>query len=528
MCITRVKQSSNTVLSLCSYDANKNRGSIVMRFLSENLEGGSLGSSARAGFSESSRTRQNVRLPTNISSLSTKAKVVPDCSAKEPKDTITRAISPTPKPKLNTTPFRTPESKLAQGFKLIDNANKITSEPASSTPENRLKHAIPDSSDKKRKKARDKQVFDVGSEIEGISTLAAKVKQIPQITSQNNATKITSEPASSSTPENKSNHAVTSSSGKKRKKKRDKQVFDVGSEIECISTPAAKVKQIPQISSQKGTTSKAKETHVAMTSIRENLLVTPDQKKRTRPFPDMKPMNLVSKKHKSNASTIPSSSPGTFQKKAPFPTADANVPPTGAAVSPEQQKYTDSTKDAPHPESDSVNNISKYFYNKSKSNTNANGNMMTNQPKDDTNTKVKNAKQPKNDTTKTKVKNAKQPKIDTTNTEVKNAKQPKNDTTKTKVKNAKQPKDNTGAKGNKTKKPNDTGARENKTKQPKDGTDSKRSKTKKPHFSSRKVTFINHASVTKEVARKHPNGSYKIRIASDASGVKKTLREGKL
>ena len=497
MCITRVKQSSNTVLSLCSYDANKNRGSIVMRFLSENLEGGSLGSSARAGFSESSRTRQNVRLPTNISSLSTKAKVVPDCSAKEPKDTITRAISPTPKPKLNTTPFRTPESNLAQGFKLIDNANKITSEPASSTPENRLKHAIPDSSDKKRKKARDKQVFDVGSEIEGISTLAAKVKQIPQITSQNNATKITSEPASSSTPENKSKHAVTSSSGKKRKKKRDKQVFDVGSEIECISTPAAKVKQIPQISSQKGTTSKAKETHVAMTSIRENLLVTPDQKKRTRPFPDMKPMNLVSKKHKSNASTIPSSSPGTFQKKAPFPTADANVPPTGAAVSPEQQKYTDSTKDAPHPESDSVNNISKYFYNKSKSNTNANGNM-TNQPKDDTNTKVKNAKQPKNDTTKTK------------------------------VKNAKQPKDNTGAKGNKTKKPNDTGARENKTKQPKDGTDSKRSKTKKPHFSSRKVTFINHASVTKEAARKHPNGSYKIRIASDASGVKKTLREGKL
>ena len=496
MCITRVKQSSNTVLSLCSYDANKNRGSIVMRFLSENLEGGSLGSSARAGFSESSRTRQNVRLPTNISSLSTKAKVVPDCSAKEPKDTITRAISPTPKPKLNTTPFRTPESKLAQGFKLIDNANKITSEPASSTPENRLKHAIPDSSDKKRKKARDKQVFDVGSEIEGISTLAAKVKQTPQITSQNNATKITSEPASSSTPENKSNHAVTSSSGKKRKQKRDKQVFDVGSEIECISTPAAKVKQIPQISSQKGTTSKAKETHVAMTSIRENLLVTPDQKKRTRPFPDMKPMNLVSKKHKSNASTIPSSSPGTFQKKAPFPTADANVPPTGAAVSPEQQKYTDSTKNAPHPESDSVNNISKYFYNKSKSNTNANGNM-TNQPKDDTNTKVKNAKQPKNDTTKTK------------------------------VKNAKQPKDNTGAKGNKTKKPNDTGARENKTKQPKDGTDSKRSKTKKPHFSSRKVTFINHASVTKEVARKHPNGSYKIRIASDASGVKKTLREGK-
>ena len=92
----------------------------------------------------------------------------------------------------------------------------------------------------------------------------------------------------------------------------------------------------------------------------------------------------------------------------------------------------------------------------------------------------------------------------------------------------KQPKDNTGAKGNKTKKPNDTGARENKTKQPKDGTDSKRSKTKKPHFSSRKVTFINHASVTKEAARKHPNGSYKIRIASDASGVKKTLREGKL
>lgn len=75
------------------------------------------------------------------------------------------------------------------------------------------------------------------------------------------------------------------------------------------------------------------------------------------------------------------------------------------------------------------------------------------------------------------------------------------------------------------KKPNDTGARENKTKQPKDGTDSKRSKTKKPHFSSRKVTFINHASVTKEVARKHPNGSYKIRIASDASGVKKPLRE---
>ena len=470
-----------------------------MRFLSENLEGGSLGSSARAGFSESSRARQNARLPTNISSLSTKAKVVPDCSAKEPKDTITRAInetSPTPKPNLNTTPFRTPESKLAQGFKLIDNVNKITSEPASSTPENRLKHAIPDSTDRKRKKARDKQVLDVGSEIEGISTLAAKVKQIPQITSQNNATKITSEPPSSSTPENKSKHAVTSSSGKKRKKKRDKEVFDVGSDIECISTPAAKVKQIPQISSQKCTTSKAKETHVAMTSIRENLLVTPDQKKRTRPSPDMKPMNLISKEQKSNASTIPSSSPGTFQKKAPFPTADANVPPTGAAVSPEQQKYTDSTKDAPHPESHSVNNISKYFFNKSKSNTNANGNM-TNQPKDDSNTKVKNAKQPKNDTTKTK------------------------------LKKFKQPKDNTGAKGNKTKQPNDTGARENKTKQPK-GVDSKRSKTKKPHFSSRKVTFINHASVTKEVTRKHPIGSYKIRIASDASGVKKPLREGKL
>ena len=67
MCVTRVKLTDRTVLSISSYDSNKSRGAITMRFLSENLDGGSLGSSVRIGFTEPSNKRQKPRLPTTLS-----------------------------------------------------------------------------------------------------------------------------------------------------------------------------------------------------------------------------------------------------------------------------------------------------------------------------------------------------------------------------------------------------------------------------------------------------------------------------
>lgn len=78
MCVTRVKSTASTVLSISSYDSNKNRGTITMRFLSENAEGGSLGSSTRIGFTEPAKKKRQKIRPSITSNKSTVAALPTD------------------------------------------------------------------------------------------------------------------------------------------------------------------------------------------------------------------------------------------------------------------------------------------------------------------------------------------------------------------------------------------------------------------------------------------------------------------
>lgn len=61
ICVTSISRGS-TVLSISSYEENKSRGTITLKFLSENVEGGSMGCSARTGFTELRSKKQNIRL----------------------------------------------------------------------------------------------------------------------------------------------------------------------------------------------------------------------------------------------------------------------------------------------------------------------------------------------------------------------------------------------------------------------------------------------------------------------------------
>jgi hypothetical protein len=59
--VTRISSGSAMLLT-SSYEENKGRGAITMKFLSEKPEGGSIGSSARTGFTELLSNQQKIRL----------------------------------------------------------------------------------------------------------------------------------------------------------------------------------------------------------------------------------------------------------------------------------------------------------------------------------------------------------------------------------------------------------------------------------------------------------------------------------
>lgn len=61
ICITRL-QSKKSVIALASYEENKNRGTITMKYLSEKNEGSSIGPSVRTGYTEPISNQQMVHL----------------------------------------------------------------------------------------------------------------------------------------------------------------------------------------------------------------------------------------------------------------------------------------------------------------------------------------------------------------------------------------------------------------------------------------------------------------------------------
>jgi len=90
ICVTRVSNKGSTVLSLSSYDENKSRGSITLRYLAENLEGGSLGSSVRTGFTEPLSNQQKLVLKkakSKTKALPATTKSIAKYSAVEPTQT---------------------------------------------------------------------------------------------------------------------------------------------------------------------------------------------------------------------------------------------------------------------------------------------------------------------------------------------------------------------------------------------------------------------------------------------------------
>lgn len=61
ICITRL-QSKKSVIALATYEENKNRGTITMKYLSEKNEGSSIGPSVRTGYTEPISNQQMVHL----------------------------------------------------------------------------------------------------------------------------------------------------------------------------------------------------------------------------------------------------------------------------------------------------------------------------------------------------------------------------------------------------------------------------------------------------------------------------------
>ena len=120
MCVTRVKLTDRTVLSISSYDSNKSRGAITMRFLSENLDGGSLGSSVRIGFTEPSNKRQKPRLPTTLSkTTSLSIKSAGKRIAKAAPIGVTEPSSKRQKPRLPPTLSKTTSLSIKSADKRI-------------------------------------------------------------------------------------------------------------------------------------------------------------------------------------------------------------------------------------------------------------------------------------------------------------------------------------------------------------------------------------------------------------------------
>ena len=312
MCVTRVKLTDRTVLSISSYDSNKSRGAITMRFLSENLDGGSLGSSVRIGFTEPSNKRQKPRLPTTLSkttSLSTKS--ADKRIAKTTPIEFTEPSSKWQKPRLPTTLSKTTSLSIKSAGKRIAKAAPIGfTEPSSKRQKPRLPPTL--------------------SKTTSLSIKSAD-KRIAKTTPMRSKTEPPLLPA-----------ALIAQEGTL------KSIAVAG-----LSTPKMKTKHISRSLGQqiKGKGKREKETNVVTTNY-TNLLVTPDPKKRK-----------LSHKKKCPDMCPPASSEDKWPKSTKNITDIApQIEPVGVAVSPEQRNKYDATQ-APtvKPKVDGENSISNFF-----------------------------------------------------------------------------------------------------------------------------------------------------------------------
>ena len=321
-----------------------------MRFLSENLDGGSLGSSVRIGFTEPSNKRQKPRLPTTLSkttSLSTKsadkriAKTTPieftEPSSKRQKPrlpTLSKTTSLPPKSadkRIAKTPsieFTEPSSKW-QKPRLPTTLSKTTSLSIKSAGK-RIAKAAPIGFTEPSSKRQKPRLPPTLSKTTSLSIKSAD-KRIAKTTPMRSKTEPPLLPA-----------ALIAQEGTL------KSIAVAG-----LSTPKMKTKHISRSLGQqiKGKGKREKETNVVTTNY-TNLLVTPDPKKRKsshkKKCPDMCP---------------PASSEDKWPKSTKNITDIApQIEPVGVAVSPEQRNKYDATQ-APtvKPKVDGENSISNFF-----------------------------------------------------------------------------------------------------------------------------------------------------------------------